>query len=98
MPLSGQQKRFLRGLGHHLSPVVQVGHGGVSPGVLKALDQALEDHELVKLKLSDTIEDRKAAAEELAKGTGGECAQLMGRTVLIYRRRKEKPTIVLPRP
>ena len=51
MALTGKQRRALRALGHHLEPVVQVGHAGITDGVVAALEQALWDHELVKVKL-----------------------------------------------
>lgn len=98
MPLTGNQRRYLRGLGHHLDPIVQVGHGGVTEGVVKALNVALHDHELVKVRLAQAVEDRDAAAEQLAAGTGAELVQQLGRTVLLYKPRPEKPTITLPAP
>ena len=51
MPLNSKQIRHLRGRGHHLSAVVNVGKEGVTDGVAAALDQALTDHELVKVKV-----------------------------------------------
>jgi len=98
MPLTGNQRRYLRALGHHLSPVVQVGHQGATEGVIGALAQALQDHELVKVKLAQAVEDRPEVAEALATGTGGTCVQVLGRTLLIYLPRPEKPTIKLPAP
>lgn len=98
MPLSGNQRRHLRALGHHLQPVVQIGHQGVTAGVLGALDDALETHELVKVRFNQTVDDRSEAVVQLAEGTGSECAQVLGRNALLYRRRKKKPTIVLPAP
>lgn len=98
MPLSGSQRRYLRGLGHHLKPIVNVGHQGVTEGVAKALGAALEDHELVKVRLAEAVEDRPEAAGALATATGSECAQIMGRTVLLYRRREKDPKIEMPAP
>jgi RNA-binding protein len=96
MPLAPNQRRYLRALGHHLNPIVQVGHQGVTDGVLGALDQALTDHELVKVKVAPAVDDREAAAEALAAGTRSDCAQILGRTLLLYRPREEKPKITLP--
>jgi RNA-binding protein len=96
MPLDGKQRRKLRALGHHLATVVQVGQGGVTPGVLAAVEQALWDHELVKVKLaSEDREVRRAQAEELASGTGAEVAQVLGRTVLLYKPNPDEPRIEL---
>jgi RNA-binding protein len=96
MALDGKQRRKLRALGHHLGVVVQVGHEGVTAGVLAALEQALWDHELVKVKLaSEDRETRKAQAVELASGTGAEVAQVLGRTVLLYKANPDEPRIEL---
>jgi RNA-binding protein len=96
MSLDGKQRRKLRALGHHLDPVVQVGHEGVTAGVLAALEQALWDHELVKVKLSSEDRDtRKEQAEALSAGTGAEVAQVLGRTVLLYKPNPDEPRIEL---
>ncbi|MFY0584269.1 ribosome assembly RNA-binding protein YhbY [Cystobacter fuscus] len=89
MPLTGKQRRQLRALGHHLEPVVIVGRAGVSEGVIAAVAQALHDHELIKVKINEGPEDRHEAAEKLAQGTGAELAQLLGRTVLLFKKRDE---------
>lgn len=93
MALTGKQRRYLRGLGHHLHAVVQVGDAGVSEGVIAATAQALEDHELVKVRIADDREGREEAIEALAEGTGAEVAQVLGRTALLFKRRKKKPAI-----
>lgn len=95
-PLNGKQRRYLRSLAHHRDPVVQVGWQGVTEALSKALDQALEDHELVKVKLAQGVEDREETADKLAETTDAECVQIIGRVVLIYRPRKKDPLIVLP--
>ena len=89
MPLTGKQRRHLRGLGHHLEPVVIVGQSGVTEGVIAAVAQALYDHELIKVKINEGPEDRHEAARKLAEGTGSEVAQLLGRTVLLFKKREE---------
>ncbi|HXX30438.1 MAG TPA: ribosome assembly RNA-binding protein YhbY [Myxococcaceae bacterium] len=96
MALSGKQRRTLRALGHHLRPVVQVGHSGVTDALVAALEQALHDHELVKVKVSENAPGTRAEiASALAASTGSEVAQLLGRTALLYRPRPDDPKIVL---
>jgi RNA-binding protein len=95
--LTGKQRRHLRALAHPLKPIVQVGKGGIDEGLVAAVDQALTDHELVKVKVGESAAlDRHEAAEELASQTKSELAQVLGNTVLLYRRHPEKPTIKLP--
>jgi len=93
---SGSLRRKLRAAGHHLSPVVQVGKEGVTDALLRQLDQALLDHELVKVKVAtESPEDRFEVAERLA-GTGAAVAQVLGRTLLVYRKHPQKPRFEPP--
>ena len=93
--LAGFQRKHLRKLAHDLKPVVSVGDGGVSEAVAKALDEALEHHELVKVKLHQPA-DKKAAAADLARAGHAELCGLVGHTVILYRRNVESPQIELP--
>lgn len=86
--LSGKQRRKLRALGHHLEVVVLVGQQGVTPGVLAAVEQALFDHELIKVKVPEGA-GRHELAEQLARETGAEVAQVLGRTALLFKKRDE---------
>jgi RNA-binding protein len=95
--LTGKQRRFLRGLGHNLSPAIYVGKEGISEAVVAALDEALLTHELVKVKLGqNAVDDRDDAASALAAGTASHIAQVLGNTILVYRRHPEKPRLKLP--
>jgi RNA-binding protein len=95
--LSGKQRRYLRGLGHELKVIVQIGKDGIDDGLVAAVDQALDDHELVKLKIGEAADlDRHEAADSIARKTHSEVAQVLGYTVLLYRAHPDEPTIVLP--
>jgi RNA-binding protein len=97
-PLSNAQKRYLRGLAHELKPVVLVGAKGVTPALLAELEQALEQHELVKVKVA--AEDRDARDAAIADVVEGSQASLVGRVghvAVLYRRRLDKPLVILPR-
>ncbi len=95
--LTGKQRRHLRALAHPLKPLVQVGKGGIDDGLVAAVDQALADHELIKVKVGENAgADRHEIADELAQKTKSEVAQVLGNTVLLYRADPEEPTIKLP--
>lgn len=95
--LTGKQARFLRGLGHHLNPVVMIGRNEISDEVLRSTNEALEAHELIKIKLQEGCDlDRKEVAAMLAERTGAAVAQILGKTILLYRE-SEKKKIELPR-
>ena len=93
--LTGQQRRRLRALANPMKPIVHVGEAGLSEPVLKALDDALEHHELVKVRLRSP-ENKKATAAELAERSGAELCGLVGHTVILFRRNSDKPQIELP--
>jgi RNA-binding protein len=96
--LTGAQARHLRGLGHHLDAIVQIGKEGITPGLVLALKEALLAHELVKVRLlQEAPIDRKEAGTELAKLAACSLAQTLGRTLLLYKRHPNKPKIVLPK-
>jgi RNA-binding protein len=95
--LTGKQKRYLRGLGHDLKPVVMIGKSEITDTLLKETDAALEHHELIKIKLLESsMTDRKEAAAELAETVHADIAQILGRTFLLYRKSRE-PKITLPK-
>lgn len=98
LDLTGKQKSYLRGLAHDLKPIVQIGVGGVSDGVIRQIDDALETHELIKVKLAkEAPVDTIGASEPLERQLTANVAQRIGRTLVLYRPRLKKPTIELPR-
>jgi RNA-binding protein len=97
MTLTGKQRRYLRGLGHALVPIANLGKGGITDAFVDALDRALVDHELIKIKILESAAvDRHDAAEVLSARTTSEVAQVLGNTILLYRARDEDPEIELP--
>jgi len=89
---SSKLRKALRAAGHHLSAVVQVGKEGVTDAVLRELDQQLAVHELVKVRVgTESPEDRFEAAGRFGEAAGAQVAQILGRTVLVYRKHPEKP-------
>ena len=94
--LTGKQKRYLRGLGHGIKPVIMVGKGEISAALIKETDEALNSHELIKVKILESCpSDREVVAKGVADACTAEIAQMLGRTFLLYRRAKE-PKIELP--
>jgi RNA-binding protein len=92
--LSGRQRKYLRAKAHALEAVVRVGQGGVSEGVLRAVDEALTTHELIKVRLREP-DDKHDDAARLAAGTKAALCGLVGHTVVLYRPHPERPRIVL---
>lgn len=95
--MTPRQVRHLRGLAHHLNPVVQVGHARLTDAVVEKVDEELENHELIKVRVQGAERHELAeAADVLCARTGAAHVQTIGHIVVLYRRRKEKPAIRLP--
>ncbi len=96
--LSGKQKRYLRGLAHSLSPVVQIGKQGLNDAVAAQVDAALLAHELIKVKLlTEAPCDLHEASSFFHQKLAALEAQKIGRTLVIYRAHPKEPEIRLPR-
>jgi RNA-binding protein len=85
-------RKALRAAGHRLNPIVQIGKEGVTPGVLAQLSEALDHHELVKVKVgTESPEDRFEAAERISAEGDAQVAQVIGRVILAYRQHAKTP-------
>ncbi len=97
MELTSKQRRILRALAHHLKPVVQVGTGGLTEAVLAKAEAEIDYHELIKVKVSkDSPTPTSDASVQLSTALRAGVAQIIGRTVILYRPRKKRPSIRLP--
>jgi len=100
-PLAGNQKKFLRSLGHHLTQTVIVGKEGITDNLIKSCNESLNARELIKVKLGQNCPvEKKEAAQEIAEKTVSHLIQLIGKTVLLYRHNPDLPrdeAIRLPR-
>lgn len=96
--LTQSQRRYLRGLCHHLHPVILLGAKGVTEAVIEELRRALAHHELVKIKLSGGDRDeRRQQIEALTGATGAELVQAIGHTASVFLRNEDEPRLALPR-
>jgi RNA-binding protein len=82
--LTSAERKDLRGKAHALKPLVQIGSAGLSDAVLAQIDEALDSHGLIKVRLQEP-EDKKAAAAELAERSGAALCGLVGHTVILFR-------------
>jgi RNA-binding protein len=96
--LTAAQTRFLRGQAHDLKAMLQVGGKGVTDGVVAEVAGALEQHELIKVKVAGAErEARDAIIRDLAARAGAALVQRIGHTAVLYRPSQDKRRIVLPR-
>ena len=87
--LGPERKKQMRAIGHHLKPVVLIGDNGMSTGLLEELDRALEDHELIKVKVRAERDIRQILIASLCEETGAQCVQSTGAMALLFRAAKK---------
>ena len=98
MDITATQKRFLRSKAHHLKPVVMVGQHGLGENVMHEINQALDVHELIKVKLSvGDREEKKKILGEVISNSKAELIQSIGHVAVLFRRNHKKPKIALPK-
>jgi len=91
MSLSEAQKKYLRGRGHALKPLIMVGESGLSDGLLAEYESTLDHHELIKVRVRVGDRDtRDAMIEKLCKDSSATLVQRIGNVALVYRANPEK--------
>jgi RNA-binding protein len=93
--LDSAERKALRRIAHHLHPVVMIGDAGVSEAVIAETNRALDDHELIKVKVNAMErEDRNQLIDALAEACQAEPVQRIGKVVVLFRRNPEpKPEL-----
>jgi RNA-binding protein len=90
MTLASEQKKHFRSLGHNLKPVVTIAGKGLTEGVVAETDRALDDHELIKVKVAVADRfSRKEAIDTLCEQCNAELVQEIGKVALLFRKAKE---------
>ena len=89
--LTSKQKKYLKGLAHSLSPVIQVGKDGIGQGVIDATLHELGLRELIKVKIGkNSGTEKNSGGEELAARTGSHLVQVIGKTLILYKENPER--------
>lgn len=95
--LSVKQRQYLKGLAHDLQPVVMIGSNGLTASVIKEINQSLNAHELIKIRvLGDDRESREALIVEVCQATESSFVQHIGKLIVLYKA-SEKVKITLPK-
>lgn len=90
MPLTNSRKKTLRTLGHKLKPIITIAEKGVTESIHAELERALDDHELIKIKIN--IGDpayRRQLAQEICSQHNADLVQSIGKVALIIREAKQ---------
>ncbi len=89
--LTSKQRSVLKGLASNLSPIGQVGKGGINDNMISAFDENLEGRELIKVNILSSVDDEtRSIGEELAQKLKAEVVIVIGRKVVLYRKSKRK--------
>jgi RNA-binding protein len=93
--LDSAKRKELRRIAHHLHPVILIGDGGVSDAVIAETNRALDDHELIKVKVNALDrDDRRRMIDALIEACQAEAIQRIGKVAVIYRKNPEaKPEL-----
>ena len=97
--MTTKQRAYLKGLAMNLDPIFQIGKNSMTPEVTKAIQEALDARELIKISvLQNCLDDPRQMAEVLAERTHAQVVQVIGRKIVLYRPAKDetKRKIVLP--
>lgn len=97
MELSQAQKKHLKGLAHHLKPVVTIGQHGLTQAVLDEMAITLDHHELIKVKIAVGDRDlRDQVITQMTQASGADLVHRIGNMAVLFRRNPKQPKVALP--
>jgi RNA-binding protein len=96
--LTQTQRQYLRKIAHDLRPNAQVGKNGLTESVIASIGQALDAHELIKVKFMDFRDEKNELSELLAEQLGAHLVAMIGNIAILYRQQRdpEKRRVILP--
>lgn len=96
--MTSKQRAFLRKMATKIDTVVSIGKSGATPEVVESCSEALEARELIKCTVLDNcLEDVRDVAHVCGERSRSEVVQVIGRKFILYRPKKDKPVIELPK-
>lgn len=96
--MTTKQRAYLKSLAMTMDSIFQIGKNSITPEVTKAVSEALEARELIKIGvLQNCADDPKSLAAVLAERTRSQVVQVIGKKIVLYKEGKDdKKKIVLP--
>ena len=96
--MTSKQRAYLKGLAMTMDPIFQIGKNSMTPELTKAVSEALEARELIKISvLQNCLDDPREIAAVVAERTRSQVVQVIGKKIVLYREgKKEKKKIILP--
>ena len=95
--MTSKQRAYLKGLAMTIDPIFQLGKNSLTPENTKAIAEALEARELIKISvLNNCADDPKEIAQTVAERTRSQVVQVIGKKIVLYKESKEHKKIILP--
>ena len=88
--LNSRQKKILRAKAHDLKPIILVGKSGVTDGCIQSINEAVESHELIKIKFLEHKDNKKSLSETICTKTDSEIIGNIGHTIMLFRQNPDK--------
>ena len=96
--MTSKQRAYLKGLAMTMDPIFQIGKSSMTPEFTKAIAEALEARELIKISvLQNCMDDPKELANVLAERTRSQVVQVIGKKIVLYKESKNHKRIELPK-
>ena len=97
--MTSKQRSYLKGLAMTMDPIFQIGKNSLTPEFTKAVQEALEARELIKISvLQNCLDDPKELAAMIAERTRSQVVQVIGKKIVLYKEGKDdKKKIILPK-
>ncbi|OUP17789.1 RNA-binding protein [Lachnoclostridium sp. An196] len=97
--MTSKQRAYLKGLAMTMDPIFQIGKNSLTPEFTKAVQEALEARELIKISvLQNCLDDPKELAGMIAERTRAQVVQVIGKKIVLYKEGKDdKKKIILPK-
>ena len=88
--LNSRQKKILRAKAHDLKPIILVGKSGVTNGCIQSINEAVESHELIKIKFLEHKDNKKSLSKIICTKTDSEIIGNIGHTIMLFRQNADK--------
>lgn len=96
--MTSKQRSYLKGLAMTMDPIFQFGKASLTPENTKAIAEALEARELIKINvLQNCADDPNEIAQIVAERTRSDVVQVIGKKIILYKESKDKKKIELPK-
>ena len=89
--MTTKQRAYLKSLAMTMDPIFQIGKNSMTPELTKAVEEALNARELIKVSvLKNCADGPRALAEILAERTKSQVVQVIGKKIVLYKEGKDK--------